>query len=144
MGERGTVKVMWFGISILVGGVPAAVGLALVHRHPGRGRWRTWGLLGFALGLVSTVGQVGVSAMVFSSAGAQNGLDATLYGSLSMAFQVMSLIAAGCIVAAVVTDRREVPEAGTAAEQQPCAEAVLADDPLAYDPVDFEPPRRMS
>lgn len=139
----------WFWAIILIGAVPALVGLALVLRHPGRGRWRTVALLGFGLGVAAVLGQLGLNAFFFARTDLSSGFVQTLLGPVSMALQALSVIASGFVVAAVLIDRREVPVAGTG-PAEPSVDAVDAvdevavDDPLAYDPADFEPPRHAS
>lgn len=131
----------WLWTNLLISAAPALVGFALVLRHRGRGRWRTWALLGFGLGVASALGFAALNAVFVARADHGSGLFLTLIGPVSMALQLVALISAGFVVAAVLTDRRD-PGMDTAAES--VADHVVVDDPLAYDPVDFEPPRHTS
>ena len=83
---------------------------------------------------------MGITAMLVLSTDLGSGPAQVLLGPVSIGLAVMSLLAWCFVIAAVVTDRRQDPPAETADE--PAANDVVEDDPLAYDPADFEPPRR--
>ncbi|EAP97618.1 hypothetical protein JNB_19148 [Janibacter sp. HTCC2649] len=89
-----------------------------------------------------------ISASFLNQPDLGSGWFTFVIGPGSLVLQLMSLTGAGFVVAAVVADRREVPqpddEVQGAAADQPSASHVVVEDPLAYDPADFEPPRLMS
>lgn len=128
----------WFWANVLVSAIPPGVGLVFLLTHPGRGRWRLWGLLGFGLGLASSIGFALLNTVFFWSAGAEGGRNLSVLGPVSFVLQATSLIASGFVVAAVLTDRRTERRRDETAPPQ--GQPVVQGDPLAYDPVDFERP----
>ncbi|KGN32290.1 hypothetical protein N802_18170 [Knoellia sinensis KCTC 19936] len=134
----------WFWLyGIVLQVAPGAVGLALVLRHPGRGRWRTWALVGFGLWAVCGVAQMALNAVVFTSTDQSAQGLGTLVGSVSSALVFLTLIAWGFVIAALLAGRSNGPEAVGAEEPSSAADR-SSDDPLAYDPADFMPPRPRS
>lgn len=137
----------WWVVNVVMTMGPALVGLALVRRHTGRGRWRTWALLGFGLGVASGIAQLAITALVVGTVDQGGGLMQALLGPVSLGLMAMSLAGSGFVVAAVLSDRPHDPATDAAdppVDDDALEDDVLEDDPLAYDPASFEPPRHMS
>ena len=97
--------------------VPPAVGLVLVARMRTTGRWRTWALLSFALGLLAALASAGFTLMLVSNLYGSSGWYA-MTGVFQGVLTLVSLAASGLGVAAVVADRSDdAPAAGVAAPE---------------------------